>query len=90
MSAREEILKAADNLFGKVGFDAATTREIAELSGKVSDTAGKTRLLFAFFNNHWQAYAPRNAVDMMKALQLPLMDLSVNRELVEDNQQRLK
>jgi len=33
VNAREEILKAADELFGKVGFDAATTREIAELSG---------------------------------------------------------
>jgi len=33
LSAREEILKAADKLFGEVGFDAATTREIAELSG---------------------------------------------------------
>ena len=33
MSAREKILEAADALFGRVGFDAATTREIAELSG---------------------------------------------------------
>ncbi len=33
MSAREEIMKAADHLFGEVGFEAATTREIAELSG---------------------------------------------------------
>jgi len=33
MSAREKILKAADELFGEVGFDAATTREIARRSG---------------------------------------------------------
>lgn len=33
MKAREEILEAADQLFGRVGFDAASTREIAELSG---------------------------------------------------------
>ena len=33
MNAREEILNAADKLFGKVGFDAASTREIAETSG---------------------------------------------------------
>ncbi len=33
MGAREEIMKAADHLFGQVGFEAATTREIAELSG---------------------------------------------------------
>jgi TetR/AcrR family transcriptional regulator len=33
MNARDKIMKAADDLFGKVGFDAATTREIAERSG---------------------------------------------------------
>jgi len=33
LGAREEILEAADRLFGEVGFDAATTREIAENSG---------------------------------------------------------
>jgi len=33
LNAREEILNAADKLFGKAGFDAATTREIAEMSG---------------------------------------------------------
>jgi AcrR family transcriptional regulator len=30
---REKILEAADSLFGEVGFDATTTREIAERSG---------------------------------------------------------
>lgn len=33
MSAKEKILEAADGLFGEVGFDAATTREIAQRSG---------------------------------------------------------
>jgi AcrR family transcriptional regulator len=33
MSAREKIMKAADRLFGEIGFDAASTREIARLSG---------------------------------------------------------
>jgi len=33
MKARDRILMAADDLFGRVGFDAATTREIAEMSG---------------------------------------------------------
>ncbi len=33
MSAREKILKAADDLFGSTGFDATTTREIAMKSG---------------------------------------------------------
>jgi uncharacterized protein YecE (DUF72 family) len=49
--------------------------EIEELSGRVKKAAGKTRLTFAFFNNHWQAYAPRNAVDMMRVLQLPFEEL---------------
>lgn len=33
MGAREQIMEAADRLFGEVGFDAATTREIALQSG---------------------------------------------------------
>ncbi len=33
MKPREKILEAADTLFGEVGFDATTTREIAERSG---------------------------------------------------------
>jgi AcrR family transcriptional regulator len=33
VKARDKILEAADDLFGEVGFDAATTREIAERSG---------------------------------------------------------
>jgi AcrR family transcriptional regulator len=33
MNAREAILEAADRIFGEVGYDAASTREIAELSG---------------------------------------------------------
>ena len=48
--------------------------EITELTNKVKLTAEKTQLLFAFFNNHWQGYAPRNATDMKTALQLTLSD----------------
>jgi AcrR family transcriptional regulator len=33
MTPRERILQAADTLFGRAGFDATTTREIAERSG---------------------------------------------------------
>ncbi len=33
MTAKEKIIEAADHLFGKLGFDAASTREIAEMSG---------------------------------------------------------
>ena len=48
--------------------------EIIELTNKVQSTTEKTQLLFAFFNNHWQCYAPRNATDMKTALQLTLSD----------------
>lgn len=33
MTARERILKSADKLFGTVGFESASTREIAQMSG---------------------------------------------------------
>jgi uncharacterized protein YecE (DUF72 family) len=54
--------------------------EINELAEKVKSASQKTSLAFAFFNNHWRAYAPRNAGDLTKALQLPFNDfpLSVN------------
>jgi uncharacterized protein YecE (DUF72 family) len=54
--------------------------EIEELSGRVSKAAEKAKLAFVFFNNHWRAYAPRNAVDMMKALQLPFRDFILVKE----------
>ncbi len=49
--------------------------EIDELAGKIRQAGEKTRLLFAYFNNHWKAYAPRNANDMKKALQLSFRDM---------------
>ena len=52
-----------------------STEEITGLSERVQLAAWETRLLFAQFNNHWQGYAPRNAVDMMKTLQLPFKDV---------------
>ena len=58
--------------------------EIEELADKVRSAAGKTRLLFAFFNNHWQAYAPRNAIDMKRALQLPFTEIPVQAPLQEE------
>ena len=45
--------------------------EIDELSGRVIQAAEKTKMTFAFFNNHWQGYAPRNAVDMKRSLRVP-------------------
>ena len=49
--------------------------EIVELTDRVKSAAGQTQLLFALFNNHWQGYAPHNAVDMKKSLQLPLKEM---------------
>jgi len=60
--------------------------EIDELSDKVRGTAGEAVLLFAFFNNHWQGYAPRNAVDMKKNLQLPFTELPAQMTPSEGNQ----
>jgi len=51
--------------------------EVSELADKVRRAMRQTQLTFAFFNNHWQGYAPRNAIDMMKTLQLPLKELPI-------------
>ncbi|MCX7911636.1 MAG: DUF72 domain-containing protein [Dehalococcoidales bacterium] len=56
--------------------------EIAALAARVKQTASQAKLVFAFFNNHWQAYAVRNAVDLKRALQLPLREVPVNLELM--------
>jgi uncharacterized protein YecE (DUF72 family) len=61
-----------------------STEEIEELAGRVKKAAARTGLLFAFFNNHWRGYAPRNAVDLIKALQLPFTELPVQIPLEED------
>jgi uncharacterized protein YecE (DUF72 family) len=52
-----------------------STEEIAELADKVRIAAEKGKLTFALFNNHWRGYAPRNAVDMKKAMRLPFTEL---------------
>ena len=44
--------------------------EINELSGMVQEAGRKAKLTFAFFNNHWQGYAPRNAINMIKSLKI--------------------
>jgi uncharacterized protein YecE (DUF72 family) len=58
--------------------------EINELAEKVRAVSGQARYTFALFNNHWQAYAPRNAIDMMKALQLPFKELPMQIPLDEE------
>lgn len=58
--------------------------EISELAKRVNSAAGQTKLLFALFNNHWRGYAPRNAVEMKKELQLPFTDLPIQVPLEDD------
>ncbi len=62
--------------------------EINELVEKVRVAAEKVNLLFAFFNNHWQGYAPRNAVDMQRALKLPFQELLIQENLLHENMQQ--
>jgi len=59
--------------------------EISELTAKVKLVAGQTKLLFALFNNHWQGYAPRNAIDMMRSLELPFRELPVQVPLKDED-----
>lgn len=58
--------------------------EIAGLAERVKTAGEKVKTLFAFFNNHWQAYAPRNANDLKKALQLPFQEIPMNLEFAEE------
>ena len=58
--------------------------EINELAEKVKAFSEQTNLTFVLFNNHWQGYAPRNAVDMMKALRLPLRELPIQIPAQDD------
>ena len=55
--------------------------EVNELADKVKSLTEKAKLAFVLFNNHWQGYAARNAVDMQKALQLPFKELSTQKQL---------
>ena len=64
--------------------------EIEELAGRVQAAAEKSRMLYAYFNNHWQAYAPRNANDLKKVLQLPFQEIQMAMDLLEDESQSKK
>jgi uncharacterized protein YecE (DUF72 family) len=59
--------------------------EIAGLAEKVGAAAAGAKTLFAFFNNHWQAYAPRNANDLKAALQIPFQQIPMNLEAAQDS-----
>lgn len=56
--------------------------EIRELADKMKPAIEQTSLAFAFFNNHWRGYAPRNAVDMKKELKLPVQEFHVPEKLL--------
>ena len=60
--------------------------EIRELADKMKPAIKRTNLAFAFFNNHWQGYAPRNAVDMKRALKLPVQEFHVPEKLLDEEQ----
>jgi len=60
--------------------------EIRELADKMKPAIERTNLAFAFFNNHWQGYAPRNAVDMKRALKLPVQEFHVPEKLLDEEQ----
>lgn len=49
-----------------------SAEEINELAERVKKAAGSAQTTFAFFNNHWQGYAPKNATDMKQAIQSKL------------------
>jgi uncharacterized protein YecE (DUF72 family) len=59
--------------------------EINELVEKVKVASEQSSLTFALFNNHWRGYAPRNAVDIMKALQLPFRDFPMQVALADED-----
>lgn len=61
-------------------YDAA---EIGELAGRVRAAMNEVTRVLAFFNNHFQAYAVRNATDLKRALGLPVKDLQMPLDFPE-------
>ncbi len=61
--------------------------EIDELANRVKLAREQTKLAFAFFNNHWQGYAPRNAIDMIKTLELPVKEPRLLPEVGNEDKQ---
>jgi uncharacterized protein YecE (DUF72 family) len=59
--------------------------EILELVSKVEDASSQSDLTFAFFNNHWQGYAPSNAVDMKRTMRLPFIEMPMNIKLKNED-----
>lgn len=55
--------------------------EIEELAEGVRAARNSVKYLYAFFNNHWQAYAPRNATGLKRQLGLPAQDFQMQMDL---------
>ncbi len=62
-----------------------SSEEISELSNRVIRAREHTNLAFVFFNNHWQGYAPRNAIDMMKTLKSTITELPIQIKSKDDD-----
>jgi uncharacterized protein YecE (DUF72 family) len=60
--------------------------ELEGLAGRMKKASDNAGLMFAHFNNHWQGYAPRNAVDLKKQMGLPFVDLPILRDSIEEKQ----
>jgi uncharacterized protein YecE (DUF72 family) len=56
-----------------------SSEEIDDLADKVRTAGQQVKMTFAYFNNHWKAFAPQNANDLLKVLQLPLIDFRAQR-----------
>ena len=62
--------------------------EIDELVERLKEANKQVDLIFAFFNNHWCGYAPRNAVDMKGALTLSVKEPTIQTKLPEVEETR--
>jgi uncharacterized protein YecE (DUF72 family) len=60
-------------------------KEMKELAQKVTEANQRVNLVFAFFNNHWQGYAPRNAIGMIKNLKQPVKQPPIQTILRDEN-----
>jgi len=58
--------------------------EISKLADKMKPALEQASLTFAFFNNHWRGYAPRNATDIKKQLRLPFQEFPVAGKLLDE------
>ena len=54
---------------------------------RVKQVSRNAKLTFAFFNNHWQGYAPRNATGMMKRLEMHTKDIPARVNSGDDETQ---